>query len=400
MGARGAMICLWVNKRDWLHPGPILTVGLQNAYSLAANGIKTHLCCGMGAASDTARELGGFYGLPPSENLTVHRLEARQWLIPGKGPGFYSQACALAKRLTAGDRVAVLTRDPGFLPYLWWLCRDRRIRGFYEAHNFLADLSWREESPGWAERRDGWMERLWLPRLSGLVAITSKQRELYARVFPRLASCALPLGTWPREVSATEMERRRGLRTLVYVGHLHRFKGVGVLLKIARKMSSQWGLKVLFVGGAPQQLDRFRGEAADLVSGGKVEFRPFLSPRDLGGVLASEASIGAVLLRDTFYNRHLTSPAKALDYLSHGLPVVATDLPSTREVLGDAGLYPATKKELKMTLVRLLEEPGAYAGAVGAVIARARELSWEGRARRLAAFIEERFEVGGGTVAI
>lgn len=394
------MICLWVNKRDWLHPGPILTVGLQNAYSLAANGIKTHLCCGVGEASDTARELGEFYGLPPSENLTIHRLEARQWLIPGKGPGFYLQACALAKRLAAGDRVAVLTRDPGFLPYLWWLCRNRRIRGFYEAHNFLADLSWREDSPGWAERRDGWMEKLWLPRLSGLVAITSKQRELYARVFPRLASCALPLGTWPREVSATEMERRRGLRTLVYVGHLHGFKGVGRLLNIAAKMSTRWGLKVLFVGGAPQQLERFRGVAAGLESTGAVRFRPFVSPRELGEILGSGASVGAALLRDTFYNRYLTCPAKALDYLSHGLPVVATDLPSTREVLGGAGIYVGPRQGLLGALVDLLEDPGAYATAVGAAMARAREMSWEGRARRLAGFIEGRFEGDGGPVAI
>ncbi|HPA20039.1 MAG TPA: glycosyltransferase [Verrucomicrobiae bacterium] len=391
------MICLWVNKREWMYPGPILTVGLQNAHSLATIGIETHLCCGSGSASDTDRDLREFYGVEPHELLKVHRLSPPFGGNCGGSALFFARAFALARRLSKRDRLAVLTRDPGFLPFLACLCRNRAIRGFYEAHNFLADLSWRDASPGWAERRDGWLERRFLPRVSGLVAITRKQRELYQGIFPRLPSCALPLGTRPTAVAEEEMARRRGLRTLIYVGHLHGFKGVSRLLSFARKFSGAANVRLLFVGGAPQQLKRFRARAAALEKSGAVSFRPFVSPGELASILQTEASAGAVLLEDTYYNRYLTCPAKALDYISHGLPVLATDLPSNREILGDAGSYVQSRPELFDALIRLLGSPEAYAAASRAALARARELSWENRARQLAAFILDAFgERGGG----
>lgn len=390
------MICLWVNKRNWKHPGPILTVGLQNARSLASIGVETHLCCGEGMRSDTASDLREFYGVGPHDLLSIHRLRSPLGTDLGGSALFFARACALAKRLASKDRVAVLTRDPGFLPFLAWLCRDSRIRGFYEAHNFLADLSWRTEVPGWAERRDGWVERWSLNRISGLVAITRRQRELYEGVFPRLPSCSLPLGTRPVPVSEEEIGRRRQLRTLMYVGHLHGFKGVSRLLGSAGKLSRKFGVRLLFLGGAPQQLARYRGRAAELEASGAVVFRPFVSPRELDGALGTSASAGAALLEDTYYNRYLTCPAKVLDYMSHGLPVLATDLPSNREVLGDSGIYVSPRRKFYRSLIELLGSPDAYAATSDAVMARARDLSWENRARRLATFIDERFGEGGG----
>ncbi|MCC6355955.1 MAG: glycosyltransferase [Verrucomicrobiae bacterium] len=392
------MICLWVNKREWMHPGPILSVGLENARSLASIGIETHLCCGAGERSDTAGDLRAFYGAEPHELLTVHRVGSLGGGVVRGSTPVYLRACAVARELARRDRVAVLTRDPGFLPFLAWLCRDRRIRGFYEAHNLLADLSWRTERVGWAERRDGWLERAFLPRISGLVAITRKQRELYDGIFARLPSCALPLGTRPMAVGAWEIERRRALRTLIYVGHLHGFKGVSRLLGLAQKLSVKFGIRLMFLGGAPQQLVRFRERALGLEASGAVSFRPFVSPRELAGVLDSGASVGAALLEDTYYNRYLTCPAKVLDYMSHGLPVLATDLPSTRDLLGDAGIYAPRRGKFASALVGLLSSPEAYASAASAIMRRAVDLSWENRARRLAAFMGDRFgDVPGGT---
>mgnify|MGYP000946556084 CR=1 FL=1 len=383
------MICLWVNKRDWKHPGPILAVGLRNAQSLATVGLETHLCCGEGSTSNTEADLGQFYGMPPHDGLHIHR--HRRLPISGSTSIFF-RAFALARQLARRDRVAVLTREPGFLPFLALLCRDKRIRGLYEAHNFLADLSWRKTKPGWAERRDGWLERFFLPKVSGLVAITRRQGELYGDLFPRLPICALPLGARPGNITAEDLERRRCLRTLVYVGHLHGFKGVANLLVFARKGSRKAGVRLLFVGGASAQLERFKARVTSPQMADVVTFKPFVPPGELDAILHNEASAGAVLLEDTFYNRNLTCPAKALDYISHGLPVFATDLPSNRDVLGNAAFYIKARKELVKILVTLLGSPEAYATASRAALERARELSWENRARRLADFIQARFD--------
>lgn len=385
------MICLWVNKRDWRHPGPILNVGVSNAHSLAAAGIETHLCCGEGEASDTEADIEAFYNLAPVERLRVHRLKRLAMGSHRLSMGIFWRAFVLARKLSRVDRVAVLTREPGFLPFLAWLCRDRRIRGFYEAHNFLADLSWREDRVRVGERREGWLERRFLPRISGLIAITGSQRELYGGVFPGLRSCVLPLGTVPKPPSGETIEQRRLLRVLVYVGHLHGFKGVSTLLHAAGKLARKRGVRTLLVGGAAQQIEKFRARVRVLEEAGTVAFRPFLPPRELDRVLCSEASMGAVLLEETFYNRHLTCPAKALDYLSHGLPVVATDVPSNRELLGSAGLFIESKRTFRPALFALLDSAEGYAAASQMSIQRAMELSWDRRAGRLAAFIEECF---------
>src|SRR5258708_23551659 len=68
------MIFLWANKRDWRHPGPIVNVGLRNAYHLAAAGFETHLCLGAGPDSETNEDLKTFYRLAPIPSLHIHRI--------------------------------------------------------------------------------------------------------------------------------------------------------------------------------------------------------------------------------------------------------------------------------------------------------------------------------------
>ncbi len=82
-------------------------------------------------------------------------------------------------------------------------------------------------------------------------------------------------------------------------------------------------------------------------------------------------------------------PAKALDYLSHGLPVIASDLPSNRSVLGEAALYipPADTAALRATLLALLDDPAAYRQRSALAWARGQELSSTERARGLIAWL-------------
>jgi glycosyltransferase involved in cell wall biosynthesis len=53
------------------------------------------------------------------------------------------------------------------------------------------------------------------------------------------------------------------------------------------------------------------------------------------------------------------SPVKAMEYLAFGLPLVAFDLPQTREVAGDAGLYvtPGDARAFADGIVGLLDDP-------------------------------------------
>lgn len=382
-------IFVYVCKRDWRHPGPIVNFVTHNAHSVAEFGFETHLVVGAGPESDTDSDLADFYGLPPCETLQIHRV-ARGRLIGQTTSSLpiFRRAWTLVRALSRRDRVAVITREAAFLPYLAWLRRRGNISGYYEAHDLYADLSWRPKAPRIQDRRQQWLERLALPRLDGLVCITEAQRRLYAGIFPRLANIALPLGVRPLAPPG-DPEARRALRTVVYIGHLSPKKGLNLILEIAPRLVAN-GVRLALWGGDEAGVTAVRARLRAAGVGDEwVKIAAFQSPGVLHAALAAEASVGLVALSDTYYNRYLTCPAKALDYLCHGLPVVASDLPSTREVLGPAGHYaPAGDGRAVLgEIMRLLDDPAAYALAVTASRERAVELSWRRRAERLAAFV-------------
>jgi glycosyltransferase involved in cell wall biosynthesis len=107
--------------------------------------------------------------------------------------------------------------------------------------------------------------------------------------------------------------------------------------------------------------------------------------------LGETSSIGLALLQDGFYNRYLTCPVKVLDYLSHALPIIGSDLPSVHETAGNAAAYikPDDSAELVRLVTKLLDDANAYQRATSLSRARARELSWPNRAAAIVRFVEE-----------
>jgi glycosyltransferase involved in cell wall biosynthesis len=379
------MIILWVNRLMWRHPGPIINMTVHNAWSLAAQGHETHLCLSAGPLSETESDLRNFYGLEPTPHLQVHRVRSSR--VPGVGGGFgvYWAAARLASRLVQRDQVAIFTRDSSFLPWLRILQLDPRIHAFYELHDFNSSLEWRSERLRTNHYREFTLERLLLPGMAGLVCITREQERIYRQVYPLSRIVSSPLGTKPMPVEDTE--RKRLARTLFYVGHMHGRKGVEFLSKAALKLAHR-GVRIEFWGGYEKDVSRMESFARQHGVHESVKAVPFQPPVELHRALADRASLGVVMLKDDYYNRYLTCPVKALDCLSHGLPTLATDLPSVREVLGDAGTYLADDDVdgFVAEAVRLLDSPGAYADAVARVRLRALDITWQERARVLAEF--------------
>ena len=67
------MIIVWVNKRNWKKPGPIVNMAVHNAASFAIIGFETHLCIGEGVPSDSDEDLKKFYGIDFMDGFHVHR---------------------------------------------------------------------------------------------------------------------------------------------------------------------------------------------------------------------------------------------------------------------------------------------------------------------------------------
>src|SRR4051794_33631725 len=296
------MIFAWLNKRPWKNPGPIVNMGVHNAHALASLGFETHLfVSAAGDASDVEEDLREFYGLEPLETLRVHRVP--RWRVGGSNLSVpvFLHAYRAIKELARRDEVSVVIRDATFLPLLARLGRNPKIKGYFEAHDFYADLSWRTNRVKIGDRRQGWLERRFLPKLDGLICLTEAQRDLYAKALPQVKSCALSLGT--KVFSEVNAEQRRQWRTLVYVGRLTSEKGTKVLLKAVPELARA-NIRLLLLGGWESQIELMRGRLRERGLDEFVQFEKFRAPAEFQHTLKTQGSIGVVLLQDSFYNRY------------------------------------------------------------------------------------------------
>jgi len=379
------MKVIWVNRSEWKKPGPIVYIGLLNALSFARAGCESHFFVSAGSAtSDTDEDLREFYGVEPEPRLNVHRIDKGGKLGETFGRRIYRQALRYTKQqLAAGERVLFMTRELGVCAMLANLQKKhpKTLTTYYEAHDFHADLSQRDQAD-YNDHRKRLTERLFLPRLTGVLCITAEQEKLYRTALPNLNTLTLPLGC--REFESPPVEQRSAHRTVAYIGHLHREKGVPGLLGHAA-FFKEHNIRLQIIGGKREQTDKLLRKIK--VDDHTVECLPAMPPAKLHAHFRDHVSLGIVPLQDTFYNRHLTCPVKALDSLAHHLPVIASDLPSTRGVIGDAGVYippDEMSSDKVLTAIRdLLDSPGDYARLAAAASVRALELAWPKRAQSI-----------------
>lgn len=175
---------------------------------------------------------------------------------------------------------------------------------------------------------------------------------------------------------------------VAYTGGLLEWKGVELLVDAARCMP-----EVLFViaGGMESDVAALRLRAAGLSNVRVDGFQPptkvalYLAAADVG--VAPNRSKPAISAR-------YTSPLKVFEAMAVGLPLVASNLPSLREILThgtDAWLVaPDSVEELAAGLKNLLGDEALRARLSAAFRARSAEHTWDARAQRLVRWMGDR----------
>ncbi len=387
------MRVVWINKSPWRKPGPIVYMGLLNALAFAWIDIETTLFVEAGADSDTDTDLRDFYGVEPHPLLQIRRIASG----PGQRRAVYGAALEHIDNLCrSGETTVVCTRELGCLPALFALRRRHRslLRVLHECHDYYLSTRHLPKLNAAALRRH-WAERMLLPRVDGLICLTEYQRALYQQHLPQRPAIAVALGTLPQPVDAGQIERRRHARSVAYIGHMHDYKGLDSLFALAAELQKH-GVTLHAFGGGAVQIESLRQRACEAGIEAALFLTPFLPPRELHARLASAVSIGLVPLQETYYNRYLTCPVKALDFISHGLPVIGTDLPAVRAVLDDAGCYADFDAVRTASLiVDLLADVDRYAAYSRRISARADMLTWQRRAEALSMFAAAMFPARG-----
>lgn len=199
----------------------------------------------------------------------------------------------------------------------------------------------------------------------------------------------IPNGIHQEEFPAPEpapAEPRADL-TLGFVGFVRDWHGLDVVVRDIAAWQGTPRLSLLVVGEGPAR-PGLEALAAELGIADRVRFT---------GLAAREAVPGLVAGFDIALQPAAVpyaSPLKVFEYMAAGRAIVAPDQPNLREVLDDdrtALLFdPARPGALWEAVLRLAADPALRArlGEAARAEVLARDLTWEGNARRVAALAE------------
>jgi glycosyltransferase involved in cell wall biosynthesis len=367
---------------------------METCHALAARGHEVHLVVKHDTRSP-ARDPFEFYGLPANTRLVVERANAPAGAGTIARVGYLSFAFGR----TFGKRRAeiVMTRDLGVASALLHLPHPRRPRLVYESHGYAPEVAGAlpdlvaTAQPASAsklarlERR----EQLVWRRAEGYAAITRSLRDqLLKRFGTRLHLAVVPDGV--RSPSSAPTPLPAG-PLVAYAGHLYAWKGVDVLLDMLAQLP---GTKGLIVGGheAEPDLGRLRTRAADIGLADRVTFTGLVEPPQVASYLA-RATILVLPNPRSAISTNFTSPLKLFEYMAAGRPIVASDLPSVREVLshGENALLvpPGDAAALAGAVRRLMTDRVLSERLAAAAFAQVAKFTWARRAERLERLFRE-----------
>lgn len=144
------------------------------------------------------------------------------------------------------------------------------------------------------------------------------------------------------------------------------------------------------VGGSPTDLQHYRRLAEERGVAEKCLFLPPVSQQQLA-VCQQASDVFLMPFPDKAHYRYFMTPLKMFEYLAGAKPIIASDLPSIREILDEKSAYfcqPGSAKDLAAKIDQVL---GSYEQAAARAknnIALAQKYTWEKRAKNILNFIK------------
>lgn len=341
-----------------------------------------------------------FYGLPRIDALTIE-LAPTAPVAAARRAAYLSYATGRSVGHARHD--LIFTRDLGLASLLVRLPRAARTPLVYEAHGIAADVAASlptllTHAPAAStsklrrlERRDA---HVW-KQADGYVTITAGlATELTRRFGRRERISVIPDGARPASRPADETARdidAAHVFTIGYAGHLYPWKGADLVLEAVTALPDTRGL---IVGGQDGETDlqRLRTLATTLDCASRVTFTGALPPTEVASRLG-EADVLLLPNPASAISTSFTSPLKLFEYMAAEKPIVASDLPSIREVLRDGEnallVPPGNPPALTAAIRRLREDPGLAARLAAQARTDALDYTWDRRAERLETLFTE-----------
>jgi len=375
----------YVHSGLWPSFSPSMTFATFNAIGLAKSADCCYYFIRRNSPMTTDAVLEQEFNIQRPVNLIVYQGPRKRFFISHR-VYFWYVYYQLVKLIKREELDAVISRSTQFLPFLAKICQKYNLPAMYEAHDFYADLSKRDDKITTSKRRNSKYERLYIPKISAVVCLQEHQKDLYNELFPNQKFLVARTGLHKITKGASVNNSY-----IAYIGSFDKHKGVGVLLQAAALSRSK--PKVFIIGGKnKKEIAECHQIASDVYQREKVKITGWLNKKDFHHHL-SHVRVGIIPLQSTFFNRYITSPLKLFDFYSHGFPVICSDLPTMRELVveKETGLFfqPSDAHDLAEKIDALFQDKELYKTMKKNIYDAAEQYLWDRRAAHVIDFIKD-----------
>jgi glycosyltransferase involved in cell wall biosynthesis len=328
-------------------------------------------------------DLFSFYNL--EKNFTVKYIKCADALTLVKYLGslsFYLQSIWYLFKLSfqnIGHDAFIITRNAEIA----WLFGRRNYKVVFDAHN-------------WPESKIRLFKRF-IKRIYKLVCNSNGTARVYSQngwQNSLVAPNGVDINHFKIKSSSDELREKLGLpkikKIIMYIGHLYKWKGVEIIFKTAELLRERKDFYFVVIGGTDKDVIYYKKQieetgltAVSLLGHKKSKIIPeYLLAADIL-ILPNIAS--------TLESERYTSPIKMFEYMASGHPIIASDLPSIREVLNEeiAVFFTAGEaKELANKILMLDKNIDLGEKIARNARQKAEGFTWDKRAQKIIKFIE------------
>jgi glycosyltransferase involved in cell wall biosynthesis len=232
-----------------------------------------------------------------------------------------------------------------------------------------------------------------LKRLKRIVVITQKLKELFVKKgVPEnkvlVAPDAVDLGEFDIKENQEDCRKKLNLpldkKIVLYTGHLYSWKGVDTLAQASQYLPKN--IEIYFVGGTPEDKKKFATRNS------QFEIK-VIGQRPHSEIPYWLKAADVLVLPNTAkedISKYWTSPIKMFEYMASKRPIVASDLPSIREILDENNsilVKPDDPESLAEGIKKMLEDKNLAEKISNQAFQDVQQYTWERRAENILKFI-------------
>jgi glycosyltransferase involved in cell wall biosynthesis len=168
---------------------------------------------------------------------------------------------------------------------------------------------------------------------------------------------------------------------------LYGWKGVDTLIAAAKQFPRE--VELVLVGGSTEEMAAIQAATTGYPAG-SIRLIGRVRHPEIPGHLASADILVLPNNKGDANSERYTSPLKLFEYMASGKPIIASDLPSMREVLNENNctfFFPGDPTSLARAVQTVLDDPSAAQSKASQSLADVQRYSWKKRARAIVEFV-------------